>query len=169
MEASKDLLLMEEKEPSLFGNGGGGRSEDGQKGKEGRRRRARPGGRPAQHVLGKVKDFLGAIAEANEKLQLASRENGRSDYDIEVLTGNENEYIELDLLLGLTDLQTPEAVAAAEAAVGGSRPPLLPSYAAESPSGSEEDADEEEALNTDSVHPAGPGRGRKRPNITVLD
>lgn len=74
-----------------------------------------------------------------------------------------------DLLLGLTDLQTPEAVAAAEAAVGGSRPPLLPPYAGESPSSSEEDSDEEEAPNPDSVHPAGPGRGRKRPNITVLD
>ncbi|KAK6155324.1 hypothetical protein DH2020_009572 [Rehmannia glutinosa] len=69
-------------------------------------------------------------------------------YDIEVLNGKESEYIEMDLMLGVADLHTPEAVAAAESALAGC-PPLVP--LAESSSGSEseyssdeEDDDEEE-------------------------
>ncbi|KAL5697247.1 branched-chain-amino-acid transaminase [Ranunculus cassubicifolius] len=75
---------------------------------------------PKSQVLGKLKDFLGVIAEANTRLQHDATEKSSADYDIEVLTGNESEYIEMDLLLGVADLQTPEAVAAAESAMAGS-------------------------------------------------
>ncbi|KAL5996654.1 hypothetical protein ACLOJK_007573 [Asimina triloba] len=43
------------------------------------------------------------------------------DYDIEVLTGNEKECIEMNLVLGVADLHTPEAVVGAESAMLGSR------------------------------------------------
>ncbi|KAK3001973.1 hypothetical protein RJ639_022282 [Escallonia herrerae] len=69
-------------------------------------------------VMGKVKDFLGIMAEANKRLQLDARDKSE-DYDIEALTGNESEYIEMDLMLGVADLHTPEAVAAAESALAG--------------------------------------------------
>ncbi|KAF9601500.1 hypothetical protein IFM89_020267 [Coptis chinensis] len=71
-------------------------------------------------VLGKVKDFLGVMAEANARLQHDAKEKSCMEYDIEALTGNETEYIEMDLALGVADLHTPEAVAAAEFAMAGS-------------------------------------------------
>ncbi|XP_026455440.1 uncharacterized protein C12orf45 homolog [Papaver somniferum] len=76
---------------------------------------------PRSQVLGKVRDFLGVMAEANEKLQNDVKENSGKDYNIEELTGNENEFIEMDLVLGVADLHTPEAVAAAESAMAGSQ------------------------------------------------
>ncbi|KAG1346245.1 hypothetical protein COCNU_06G000740 [Cocos nucifera] len=79
---------------------------------------------PRSQVLGKVKDFLGLMAEANEKLELDAQRNSRADYNIEVLSGSEQEYIDMDLLLGVTDLHTAEAVAAAEAAMGSIRPAM---------------------------------------------
>ncbi|KMZ68925.1 hypothetical protein ZOSMA_226G00270 [Zostera marina] len=94
---------------------------------------------PKSGVLGKVKDFLGVMDEANKKLQVGGNPSS-SSYDIKAipLSGLENirvedssigiddddvddeseEYIEMDLFLGVADLRTPEAVAAAEAAVG---------------------------------------------------
>ncbi|XP_075675380.1 uncharacterized protein LOC142644688 isoform X2 [Castanea sativa] len=42
---------------------------------------------PKSQVLGKIKDFLGVISEANERLQHDAKENSES-YDIELLTGN---------------------------------------------------------------------------------
>ncbi|MQL97068.1 hypothetical protein Taro_029757 [Colocasia esculenta] len=107
---------------------------------------------PTSHVLGKVKDFLGVIAQANENLQQSVQGGDRSGHDIEVLTGNETEYIEMDLLLGITDLQTPEAVAVAEAALGGSRQ-YLPLLDGDSSSDSEENTDEEnDHIIADSGH-----------------
>ncbi|KAI3838426.1 hypothetical protein MKX03_013190 [Papaver bracteatum] len=76
---------------------------------------------PRSQVLGKVRDFLGVMAEANEKLQNDVKENSGKDYNIEELTGKENEFIEMDLVLGVADLHTPEAVAAAESAMAGSQ------------------------------------------------
>ncbi|CAO2840219.1 unnamed protein product [Amaranthus hypochondriacus] len=73
---------------------------------------------PKSQVLGKVKDFLGVISEANKTLELNAKDKPE-DFDIEVLKGNESEYIEMDLMLGVADLHTPEAMAAAEAAVAG--------------------------------------------------
>ncbi|OVA14563.1 Protein of unknown function DUF4598 [Macleaya cordata] len=80
---------------------------------------------PKSQVLGKLKDFLGVMAEANKRLQHDAKESSSKDYDIEALTGNENEYIEMDLVLGVADLNTPEAVAAAESAMAGSQQILI--------------------------------------------
>ncbi|XP_078432280.1 uncharacterized protein LOC144703874 isoform X2 [Wolffia australiana] len=169
-EPSKDLLQMEKipdvLESSLLVCKGGDAEAD-----EGRRktRRQKKESRSEEtlrtvpaissSVLGRVKNFLGAMAEANEKLQNAVQESCSEDYNIEVLRGNENEYIELDLLLGLTDLHTPEAVAAAEAAARGGR--CVPSTLAEEGSSSSDEEDSNEEDN--------PGRVEKRPKITVLD
>ncbi|KAK6116306.1 hypothetical protein DH2020_049933 [Rehmannia glutinosa] len=64
-------------------------------------------------------------------------------YDIEVLNGKESEYIEMDLMLGVADLHTPEAVAAAESALAG-RPPLIPLAESSSGSVSENSSDEDD-------------------------
>ncbi|XP_038683483.1 uncharacterized protein LOC119983823 isoform X2 [Tripterygium wilfordii] len=71
---------------------------------------------PQSQVLGKVKDFLGVISGANRMLELNAQDKSM-DYDIEALTGNESEIIEMDLMLGVADLHTPDAVAAAESAI----------------------------------------------------
>ncbi|KAF3433592.1 hypothetical protein FNV43_RR24694 [Rhamnella rubrinervis] len=76
---------------------------------------------PKSQVLGKVRDFLGVISEANEKLKVDAKENS-VNYDIEVLTRNESQIIEMDLMLGIADLHTPEVVAAAESSITGSQP-----------------------------------------------
>ncbi|KAF3444385.1 hypothetical protein FNV43_RR14077 [Rhamnella rubrinervis] len=76
---------------------------------------------PKSQVLGKVRNFLGVISEANEKLNVDAKENS-GNYDIEVLTGNESQIIEMDLMLGIADLHTPEAVAAAESSITGCQP-----------------------------------------------
>nr|GMD23591.1 uncharacterized protein LOC109165588 [Ipomoea batatas] len=85
---------------------------------------------PQSQFLGKVKDFLGVISEANKNLELDSKTNPGKNYDIEALTGEESEYIEMDLMLGVAELQTEEAVAAAESALAGYQPviPLAARY-----------------------------------------
>ncbi|KAJ8768932.1 hypothetical protein K2173_023927 [Erythroxylum novogranatense] len=75
---------------------------------------------PQSQVLGKVKDFLGVMAEANKRLQQDAKDNSH-DYDIEALSGNEAQVIEMDLMLGVADLHTPEAVVAAESAIAGNQ------------------------------------------------
>ncbi|KAF8008541.1 hypothetical protein BT93_K2262 [Corymbia citriodora subsp. variegata] len=95
-----------------------------EKDSDSKRKQPPPNGRPltssvpTSQVLGKVKDFLGVLSQANEKLQVEVKDNPER-YDIEVLNGNESEIIEMDLMLGVADLHTPEAVAAAESAVAG--------------------------------------------------
>ncbi|GAV80287.1 hypothetical protein CFOL_v3_23748 [Cephalotus follicularis] len=79
---------------------------------------------PKSQVLGKLKDFLGVISEANKRLEVDAKDNAQ-EYNIEVLNGNESEVIEMDLMLGVADLNTPEAVAAAEAAIA-SHEPVIP-------------------------------------------
>ncbi|KAF3322844.1 hypothetical protein FCM35_KLT12833 [Carex littledalei] len=69
---------------------------------------------PRSEVLGKVRNFLGEIAKANEQLAIDAQEKPREEIDLEALTGNEKEYIEMDLLLGVADLNSDAAVAAAE-------------------------------------------------------
>ncbi|GAB4842558.1 hypothetical protein Ancab_012534 [Ancistrocladus abbreviatus] len=99
---------------------------------------------PRSQVLGKVKDFLGIISEANKSLQVNAKDKPK-DYDIEVLTGNESEYIEMDLMLGIADLRTPDAVAAAEAAIAGNQQVMnLPTCSSESESSSEDDDDDDD-------------------------
>ncbi|XBI18144.1 uncharacterized protein [Aegilops tauschii subsp. strangulata] len=96
---------------------------------------------PKSQVLGKVKDFLGEMAKANEKLQLDAQNKPPEEYDIEALTGNEKEYIEMDLILGVADLHSEQAVDAAEATMS-SFPPSGGSFASSS-SDSEDDSDED--------------------------
>lgn len=72
---------------------------------------------PESQVLGKIKDFLQVMGEANHKLQKDIQDKGIKDYDIEVLKGEEEQYIEMDLALGVAELHTAEALAAAESAM----------------------------------------------------
>ncbi|KAK2653745.1 hypothetical protein Ddye_013601 [Dipteronia dyeriana] len=104
-------------------------------------------------VLDKVKGFLGVISEANKKLQLDAKGNAQ-DYDIEVLNGDESEVIEMDIMLGIADLHTPEAVIAAESAIAGNQP-VIPLAASsretESDNRSDDDTDgDEDSDNEDN-------------------
>lgn len=99
---------------------------------------------PQSQVMGKVKDFLSIMSEANKRLELDAKDNSQA-YDIEVLDGNESQVIEMDLMLGVADLNTPEAVAAAESAIAGNQPvtPLATSSSESSESDSDTDSNEE--------------------------
>ncbi|KAI3457710.1 hypothetical protein Pfo_014373 [Paulownia fortunei] len=112
---------------------------------------------PKSQVLGKVKDFLGVISESNKKLQQDAKDNPDS-YDIEVLNGKESAYIEMDLMLGVADLHTPEAVAAAESAIAG-YPRAIPlsesSSGSENEDSSDEDGDNKEDKINEQDHEAG--------------
>ncbi|KAG6530764.1 uncharacterized protein LOC122045687 [Zingiber officinale] len=120
---------------------------------------------PRSEVLHKVKDFLGVIAKANDKLELDVRRRSRADYDVEVLSGNEKAYIEMDLLLGVADLHNDEAVAAAEAAMSGVPPPTIPSAG-----DSSSDADDDSSGEMEASCGSEKKRKRKeRPKIIVLD
>ncbi|THU50866.1 hypothetical protein C4D60_Mb06t24870 [Musa balbisiana] len=116
---------------------------------------------PRSQFLEKVKDFLGVMAEANEKLEHEVQSSSRADHDVEVVSGNEKEYIEMDLLLGVADLRTAEAVAAAEAAMCGFRPSATSSSSSSS-SDTDDDSDEDEASRRSAER-------SKRPKIVVLD
>ncbi|WMV25648.1 hypothetical protein MTR67_019033 [Solanum verrucosum] len=76
---------------------------------------------PKSQVLTKVKDFLGVFLENNRKVELEAKKNPEK-YDIEALTGEESEYIEMDLMLGVAELHTQEAVSAAESAIASYQP-----------------------------------------------
>ncbi|CAM8922443.1 unnamed protein product [Rhodiola kirilowii] len=139
---------------------------------------------PRSEVLGKVENFLGVISEANKRLQEEAKDKSSDDLDIEVLTGNESQYIEMDLMLGVTDLHTPEAVAAAESAISGYQPVIHlldgssdedGSSDVESEDSSDEDKDAEDEKKVNSE--ANPSRkdseseapkSKKRPRIVEL-
>ncbi|TKY46946.1 hypothetical protein E2542_SST28997 [Spatholobus suberectus] len=93
---------------------------------------------PPSQFLGKVKDFLGVMSEANKQLELDVKDHPEK-YDIEELTRNESKVIEMDLMIGVADLHTPDAVAAAESAISNC-PPVLPLAANESGSDSDENS-----------------------------
>ncbi|KQK08747.1 uncharacterized protein LOC100829496 [Brachypodium distachyon] len=139
-EPSKDLLDVpsEPKQPFFIESLFAGKEQHNEQGK----RKAGPptDPLPKSQVLGKVKDFLGEMAKANEKLQLDAQNKPPQEYDIEALTGNEKEYIEMDLLLGVADLHSEQAVGAAEATMSGF-PPSGRSYASSS-SESEDGSDD---------------------------
>ncbi|KAL6570487.1 hypothetical protein OROGR_000037 [Orobanche gracilis] len=100
------------------------------------------------HVMGKVHDFLGVISESNKKLLDDAKDNPES-YDIEVLDGKGSDYIEMDLMLGVADLHTPEAVAAAEIAMAGGAL-LIP--LAENGWVSEDSSDEDDHTKKDKIN-----------------
>lgn len=75
---------------------------------------------PESSVLGRLKAFLPMMDEANRALFSGIEEKGREQYDIEVVDeDDEKPHIEMDLALGIADLKTPEALAAAERAAAG--------------------------------------------------
>ncbi|XP_015691909.2 nucleosome assembly protein 1;4-like isoform X3 [Oryza brachyantha] len=80
------------------------------------------------------------MAKANDKLQLDVKNKRPEEYDIEALTGNEKEYIEMDLLLGVADLHSEKGVEVAEATMNGF-PPTGRSFTCSS-SDSEDDSDD---------------------------
>ncbi|XP_057489065.1 uncharacterized protein LOC130775016 [Actinidia eriantha] len=105
---------------------------------------------PKSQVLGKARDFLGVISEANKRLQDDAKDNAK-EYDIEALTGHESEYIEMDLMLGVADLHTPEAVAAAESAIAG-RQPVISLADSSSETESEDSSDSDTDGDDDGDH-----------------
>ncbi|KAK7269958.1 hypothetical protein RIF29_22781 [Crotalaria pallida] len=110
---------------------------------------------PPSQLLGKLKDFLGVMSEANKRLELDAKDHP-GNYDIEELTGNESEVIEMDLMLGVADLHTPEAVAAAEHAISsGQRVVPLPADDSETDSdesSADDDSGDDEMESGDDEH-----------------
>lgn len=93
---------------------------------------------PKSQILGKLKNFLPVMSEANKRLQLAAMDNSK-DFDIEALEDNDSTHIEMDLMLGVADLHTPEAIAAAKSAIDGHLP-VIP-FAASNNSDEDDDDD----------------------------
>ncbi|KAL1829395.1 hypothetical protein DCAR_0208732 [Daucus carota subsp. sativus] len=93
---------------------------------------------PKSQVLDKLKDFLPVMSEANKKLQLAAMDNTKV-FDIESIEDDDSPHIEMDLMLGVADLNTPEAIAAAESAINGNQPASSSVATSESSDSSDED------------------------------
>ncbi|KAG5562460.1 hypothetical protein RHGRI_005253 [Rhododendron griersonianum] len=79
---------------------------------------------------------------------MASTDNA-NDYDIEALTGNESEYIEMDLMLGIADLHTPKALAAAESAIQGYQPVISLSTISSSDDSSDDESTDDDTDDDD--------------------
>ncbi|KAG2313110.1 hypothetical protein Bca4012_027686 [Brassica carinata] len=118
---------------------------------------------PKSEFLDKVKGFLGVMAEANKKLEKETEEGNSEAFDIEALTGNESQVIEMDLMLGVADLNTPEAVKAAEAAIAGNGVAI---GSGEDSSSDESDGDDME--EDDKMSSLGEEGGRNRTKIVEL-
>lgn len=148
-ERSKELLQFEHKGTPLSSLESALLVSDNKRESEIQTRRLPPHGTPltAPHppsqLLGKVKDFLGVMSEANKRLELDAKEHPEN-YDIEELTGNESKVIEMDLMLGVADLHTSEAVAAAESAISTCQP-VIPLAADGSETDSEESSSDDDS------------------------
>ncbi|CAN0908274.1 hypothetical protein LINGRAHAP2_LOCUS25199 [Linum grandiflorum] len=127
-------------------------------------------------VLGKVRDFLGVFSEANQQLQRDSKVNC-TKYDIEALTGNESQLIEMDLMLGVAELRNQQALDAAEAALAGAQPLTLDGSESDSSdeSGSENSNDDNEKnskdasmLGEDGSSRVNKRRPKKQPKIVEM-
>ncbi|BBN14103.1 NOP protein chaperone 1 [Marchantia polymorpha subsp. ruderalis] len=94
-------------------------------------------------VLGRIKSFLPTLDEANRKLFCDIEINGAEQFNIEGVTDADQRYVEMDLALGVADLLTPEAVAAAELASNGQVMQINRTSGALD-SSSDSDSDEEE-------------------------
>eukprot|EP00850_Spirogloea_muscicola_P002340 SM000009S23469 [mRNA] locus=s9:132070:133445:- [translate_table: standard] len=71
-------------------------------------------------ILARLRDFLPQMDDANQQLRESLQAGQQDDVNIEVLTSADGApHIEMDLMLGLAELKTPEAVAAAEQALAG--------------------------------------------------
>ncbi|KAJ3699940.1 hypothetical protein LUZ61_003645 [Rhynchospora tenuis] len=145
-EPSRELLDVPSK-PSILEMLQLGSREPEAKQKQDSRQKPSAASVPRSEVLGKVKNFLGEIAKANEQLAIDAQDKPREEIDLEALTGNENEYIEMDLLLGVADLNSDEAVAAAESHMCGTQSTVIP-VACDS-SSDEEEEDESDASDNE--------------------
>ncbi|CAH8359376.1 unnamed protein product [Eruca vesicaria subsp. sativa] len=118
---------------------------------------------PKSEFLDKLKGFLGVMAEANKKLEQEAEEGNSEAFDLEALTGDETQVIEMDLMLGVADLNTPEAVKAAEAAIAGKG---LVNGSGDSSSEVESDSEDDE--DDDKKSSKGEESSRKRAKIVEL-
>ncbi|VVA94929.1 unnamed protein product [Arabis nemorensis] len=84
------------------------------------------------------------MAESNKKLEEKARKNPEA-CDIEAVKEDESEFIEMDLMLGVADLNTPEAVRAAEAAIAGNGLTTKSGDSSSDESDSDEDEEEKES------------------------
>ncbi|KAL3680589.1 hypothetical protein R1sor_023545 [Riccia sorocarpa] len=106
---------------------------------------------PESSVLGRIRSFLPTLDEANRKLFSDIKVDGAERFNIENVTSTDERYVEMDLALGVADLHTPEAVAAAELASNGQVIQLdRTSNGVESSSDS--DSDEEESHRKSDMH-----------------
>ncbi|CAL0316324.1 unnamed protein product [Lupinus luteus] len=96
---------------------------------------------PPSQLLGKVKDFLGVMSEANKRLKLDAK----------------------DLMLGVADLHTPEAVAAAEHAISSGQH-VVPLAADGSETNSDESSADEMESSDDKQDDGDDG---KKPSLSV--
>ncbi|KAH0977755.1 hypothetical protein GBA52_027474 [Prunus armeniaca] len=120
-------------------------------------KKAQPEGKPIgvpvikSQVLGKIRDFLGVISEANERLEKDAKVGilvlhpkldclSRFQHTFQIIT--------CDLMLGVADLQTPEAVAAAESAISGYQP-VIPLAVSSSEEESQDSSDNNSSSDED--------------------
>ncbi|KAL2324310.1 hypothetical protein Fmac_023368 [Flemingia macrophylla] len=175
-ERSKELLQFEHKGTPLSSLESALLLSDKKRESDPQSRRLPPHGTPLtaplppSQLLGKVKDFLGVMSKANKRLELDAKEHPEN-YDIEELTGNESKVIEMDLMLGVADLHTPEAVAAAESAISTSQP-VIPLAADDSETDSEEsstdnDSGDDEIESGENDH--GDGNSDEKPLSLVQE
>lgn len=119
---------------------------------------------PKSQFLDKLKGFLGVMAESNKKLEQEAAEGNSEAFDIEALTGIETQVVEMDLMLGVADLNTPEAVRAAEAAIAGNGRAAESDDSSSDESDDDDDDDEEEEKKSS----LGEEGSRKRAKIIEL-
>ncbi|KAJ1699436.1 hypothetical protein LUZ63_007948 [Rhynchospora breviuscula] len=150
-EPTRELLDLPSK-PSILEILQLGSKEQKAKQKQDSRQQPSTASVPRSEVLGKVKNFLGEIAKANEQLAIDAQEKPREEIYLEALTGNEKEYIEMDLLLGVADLNSDEAVAAAESNMCGTQSTVIPvACDSSSDEGGEDESDASDNEEEDSI------------------
>ncbi|KAE9450567.1 hypothetical protein C3L33_17532, partial [Rhododendron williamsianum] len=148
--------------------------------------------RQTQNPKPKPPDGITFTSSVPKSQDFMDMQDNAKDYDIEALTGNESEYIEMDLMLGVADLHTPEAVAAAESAIAGYQPVIslaLSSSSSDDESSDDEGSDDDDGGGDDGDHlacsptkikrskplegdnstePSGNDKSKKRPKIVEL-
>ena len=121
---------------------------------------------PKSEFLDKLKGFLGVMAEANKKLEQEAEEGNSEAFDLEALTGDESQVIEMDLMLGVADLNTPEAVRAAEAAIAGNG--LVNGSSDDESDGDDDESDGDDEDDDDKKSSKGEKSSGKRAKIVEL-
>ncbi|CAM6081507.1 unnamed protein product [Calypogeia fissa] len=106
---------------------------------------------PQSSVLGRIKSFLPAMDQANRKLFSDIKERGTEEFNIESISDPEARYVEMDLALGVADLNTPEALAAAELAANG-QVLKVDDSAVSSDDSSDSDTDEEDKIGKNDMN-----------------